>query len=253
MERSIEKCDIFDFMADFVGLTVLHPGGFKATSRLAELCHIGKDTKVLDIACGKGTSAVYLAQRYGCQVVGIDIADHLIAQAIALAKRKGLEGRVSFRVADALDLPYDDGEFDVAFSQAILILVPDKKKAIQEALRVTRPGGYLGWLELSWQKEPTEEFIKKAVSEICAFCMRNAMTFEGWTNLFVDAGLRELRTITSKMESPSMIRDEGPLNAIKVIFKWLTNTRIRRRMNAINKFFADNAEYFGYGIYVGRR
>jgi cyclopropane fatty-acyl-phospholipid synthase-like methyltransferase len=46
-------------MADIVGMTVLHPGVWKVTERLAELCQIDKDSRVLDIACGKGTSAIY--------------------------------------------------------------------------------------------------------------------------------------------------------------------------------------------------
>jgi len=54
-------------MANVVGMTVLHPGGLKATERSADLCHIDKDSRALDIACGKGTSAVYLARKYGCQ------------------------------------------------------------------------------------------------------------------------------------------------------------------------------------------
>jgi len=61
----------------------------------------------------------------------------LIAQAVGLAKKKGSEDKVNFRVADAMNLPYPDNEFDVAFSQAILVLLPDKNKAIKEALRVT--------------------------------------------------------------------------------------------------------------------
>jgi cyclopropane fatty-acyl-phospholipid synthase-like methyltransferase len=72
-------------------MTVLHPGGFEATDRLAKLCHINRDTRVLDIACGKGTSAVYLAKKYGCKVEGIDSDKNLITQARNLAKRKGLE------------------------------------------------------------------------------------------------------------------------------------------------------------------
>jgi hypothetical protein len=53
-QNDIRECDIFDFMATHVGLTVIHPGGLKATSTLAEACGIDKITRVVDIACGKG-------------------------------------------------------------------------------------------------------------------------------------------------------------------------------------------------------
>ena len=51
------QCDIFEFMARHVGLTVIHPGGLAATSRLAETCGIGVGDRVLDLGCGKDDGA----------------------------------------------------------------------------------------------------------------------------------------------------------------------------------------------------
>ena len=255
-ECSIETCDIFDFMAEHVGLTVLHPGGFEATQELANACHIGAQIRVLDNACGKGTSAVYLAQKYGCQVVGIDIADHLIAQAKDLAKRKGMERLVSFRVADALDLPFSDGEFDVAVSQAMLVLVSDKKKAIQESLRVVKAGGRIGSVELSWKQPPTPEFLKAVSDVICAKCMLNVQIFEEWEKLFSEAGASQLETIKHSMKfdgMTGMTANEGLANTIRVMLRYLTNSRIRKRMDTMDRFFKAHTQYFGYGIYVGTK
>lgn len=75
---SIDKCDIFDFMAKYVGLSVLHPGGFDSTKRLLNKCKIDKSKRVLDIACGKGTTSILIAKKYGCKVVGIDNCPDLI-------------------------------------------------------------------------------------------------------------------------------------------------------------------------------
>jgi cyclopropane fatty-acyl-phospholipid synthase-like methyltransferase len=101
----IEQCDIFDFMANHVGLTVIHPGGFDATRKLLGSCHIDKSSKILDIGCGKGTTSILLAQEYGCKVVGLDLSEDLLSQATTLVKRKGLEHKVSFRVGNALNMP----------------------------------------------------------------------------------------------------------------------------------------------------
>jgi len=243
-------------MARHVGMTVIHPGGFAATRKLAEACHLDSKMKVVDIACGKGTSAVYLAEKYGCQVVGLDICEDLIAHATHLAKSKGLEGKVSFQVGDALSMPFPDNEFDAAISQAMLVLVDDKRKAIQEALRVTKPGGYLGWLELSWRAEPTEQFIKEVSTVICAYCMSNAHTYEGWKSLLTGLGVRELNTITGTMDfrgMRGMITNEGLMNTFKIALRYATNGRVRKRMMTMNRFFKEHANYFGYGIYVGRK
>jgi len=97
----------------FWGVTK-HMGGQKATEELVELCHIGKDKYVLEIGSGVGTTAVYLAKRHGCRVVGVDISERMVEWARKRAKRQGLEDRVEFRVADAQDLPFEDGLFDAA-------------------------------------------------------------------------------------------------------------------------------------------
>ncbi len=253
---TIEKCDIFDFMAKYVGLSVLHPGGFDATKKLAHACKIGRDTKVLDIACGKGTSAIFLAKEFSCQVEGVDISEDLIEEARTFATRTGVAEKVSFQVGDALDLAYSENEFDVAVSQAMLILVGDKSKAIQEAKRVVKPGGYAGWLELSWKKQPPKEFMDAVSNKICAYCMTNVLTFEDWENLFKDAGFSHVEIIKSSMDVSGvrgMIRDEGIGNVIKVISKYLFNPRVRKRMNNLNAFMNSNPEYFGYGIYIARK
>lgn len=49
---TVSKCDIFDFMAKHVGMTVIHPGGFAATRQLIKALGISRDSRVIDIACG---------------------------------------------------------------------------------------------------------------------------------------------------------------------------------------------------------
>ena len=254
---SIEKCDVLDFMSNTVGMTVLHPGGLSATRQMAEACQIGPQTRVLDNACGSGSTAVYLAQKYGCQVVGVDISKEMVAQATALVRQKGLERQVSFREADALALPFSADEFDVVVSQAMLILVSDKKQAVREALRVTRPGGRLGWIELSWKQPPTSEFLQTVSDVLCGYCMLNAQTFHGWETLFLEAGARQLKTMPSASMQMSGMRgwlaDEGLLNASRIMYRYLANDRIRKRMDTMRRVFKENSQYFGYGIYLGQK
>jgi ubiquinone/menaquinone biosynthesis C-methylase UbiE len=59
-------------MAQHVGLTVIHPGGLSATSELAEASGLREGGHILDLGCGKGTTAIYLARKYGCDVTGVD-------------------------------------------------------------------------------------------------------------------------------------------------------------------------------------
>jgi len=252
--NSVTKCDIFDFMAKHVGMTVIHPGGFEATNQLIQSLKISSDSKVIDIACGKGTSAMLIAEKYGCHVVAIDIDEKLIEEAKHLTKKKGLENKITYHVGDALKLPFKDNEFDVAISQAMLVLVDDKIKAIQEANRVIKKGGTAGWLELSWKKEITKDFIEKVSMVICAYCMTNVTTFEGWKKTFIDAGINNLNVIPLDFNPNSggfigMMKDEGFFRTLSIMFNIMKNKEIKNRVKIMNNFFKENSEVFGCGIY----
>ena len=130
----------FDFAAE-VGLTK-HIGGLEATEALIELCHIGKGSYVLDVGCGVGATPCYLAKRYDCRVVGVDISARMVERSRERAEREKVADVVEFRVADAQDLPFDDDLFDAVITESVTAFPEDKQKAVDEYARVTKPGGF---------------------------------------------------------------------------------------------------------------
>jgi SAM-dependent methyltransferase len=102
---------------------------------IAELAEVGSGTQVLDVAAGDGNVAVACAAR-GATVSACDLAPAMAARGRA---RCG-EG-VEWAVADALDLPYGDGSFDVVVSAFGAALAPHPARMVSELVRVTRPGG----------------------------------------------------------------------------------------------------------------
>jgi len=74
-QESLKQCCARLYESDIARLLLgesFHPGGLKLTQRLGEILGLGPDSRVLDVASGKGTSAIFLAQRFGCEVVGVD-------------------------------------------------------------------------------------------------------------------------------------------------------------------------------------
>jgi ubiquinone/menaquinone biosynthesis C-methylase UbiE len=249
-----KDCDMFDFMSKQVGLKVLHPGGITATRELIKLLAPARKMKVLDIGCGKGHTSVYLAKKYGCQVFGIDILEESIEEAKKYALKHRVSHLVNFKVADAHNLPFDNGEFDITFSEAVLILTNDKHKVIKEASRVLKQGGKSGWLELSWKEIPSKEFREKASKEICAKCISNVVTFEMHENDIKEGGFPKVQVEKFDMQYRGlfgMFKDEGIWNGLKVAYKNLSNPKIRKRMIRLDQFFKSHPEYLGYGIYIG--
>lgn len=102
------------------------------------LCEITHGTKVLDVACGAGQTALPMA-RSGANVTGIDIASNLIEVARKRAQEEGLS--IQFDEGDAEQLPYEDGNFDVVFSLIGAMFAPQPHKVATELARVCRPGG----------------------------------------------------------------------------------------------------------------
>lgn len=96
--------------------------------------------RVLDICCGAGTNAVYLAKK-GFEVAGIDISSRAIEYAREKARREGVLLRLV--VGNFLELPFEDGEFDFVFDMGCFHHVRpwDREKFLGEVHRVLRMGG----------------------------------------------------------------------------------------------------------------
>ena len=125
-----------------------HYGGLAANDRLAELADITASTHVLDVCCGMGGPARYLAHKYGCRVTGNDLTQSRADGATRLSAMAGLDDRVTFRQGNALDLAFADGTFDVVISQESFCHIPDKDRLIAECVRVLKPGGRMAFTDI---------------------------------------------------------------------------------------------------------
>jgi SAM-dependent methyltransferase len=101
---------------------------------------VGKGTKVLDVGCGDGTTALPAA-RLGADVLGVDIASNLVAAGEARAAAEGLDN-VHFQQGDASDLVgLDDDRFDLVLSVFGAMFAPRPFDVAKEMVRVAKPGG----------------------------------------------------------------------------------------------------------------
>jgi len=255
------KTTIFDFQAE-VGLTK-QLGGRKATDELIELCHIDKGSYVLDVGCGAGVTPSFIAKRYGCRVVGVDISEGMIERSKERSKREGVADRVEFRVADAQDLPFEDDLFDAVITESVTAFPEDKQRAVNEYVRVTKPGGYVGLSESTWLKvPPPPELVAWASQDLGATV--KPLTSGDWVGLLEGAGLREIvvRTyeITTQNEARGILRRYGCRGMLGVLCRTLS---LYARSPAYRRFVKEVREdgvtpenldeYFGYGLYVGRK
>lgn len=128
---------------DLAPVDEFHVRGREATVELARHAALTPDLHVLDVGCGLGGSARYLAAEHRCRVTGIDLTQEYVDVANALARMVGLSDRVACRQASALDLPFDADTFDVVWTEHVQMNIADKLTFYREIARVTRPGGTL--------------------------------------------------------------------------------------------------------------
>ncbi len=254
-----EKALYFDVQADF-GITK-HMGGLKSTRELLSLCHIQEGQLVLDVGCGIGSTACYIAKNHGCRVVGIDISERMVARSKDRAKREGLETRVEFRVADAQHLPFDDGLFDAVISESVTAFVEDKQRAVREYMRVVKPGGYVGLNEVTWRKTPAPELVK-----YISFIMARVdfLPPESWRQLLESSGLRDMEVRNYPFDARRQFLEENRQldlrEYFRAWFRFLTQSianpayrRFTKEVLSSPKNIFRFLRCIGYGIYVGRK
>ena len=116
--------------------------------RLVEACGIGPGMRVLDVAAGTGNASIPAAQR-GADVTASDLTPELLEAGRRRAEAEGVE--LDWVVADAENLPFDDGSFDVVMSSIGAMFAPHHQQVADQLVRVCRPGGTIGLL--SWTPE----------------------------------------------------------------------------------------------------
>lgn len=131
-----------------------HMGGYTATDELHDLCHLDQAQEVLDVGCGIGVGPAYIAKKFGCRVMAVDLSEDMLKWAQQRAERESVSEIIEFRQADVRSLPFEDNRFDAVLVESVLAFVEDKRTAIDELLRVTKPGGYIGLNESYWTEMP---------------------------------------------------------------------------------------------------
>jgi hypothetical protein len=193
--EEIKSCCAEAYSKDIVAMLLgdsYHPGGTALTRRLADRLALTQGMRVLDVASGRGTTALLLAETYGVQAAGVDYAPANTALAQGAAEAAGLAHRAVFTTGDAEHLPYDDGIFDAVVCECALCTFPDKAQAAAEFARVLKPGGRLGITDVTADTGRLPSELHGLTARIA--CIADARPLNEYAETLATAGLRTLTT-----------------------------------------------------------
>jgi hypothetical protein len=190
----------------------LHPGGLALTNRLARLMGVQPGDWVVDLASGRGASAMAVSRVFRCKVVGVEFGRAAVAEAQAKAEAQpsmlqepALETTAAskakgsyFIQGDAERPPLRLGFFDALFSECSMSLFLDKPKAIADAVRLLRPGGKFGLSDVTVAPGSLPKELDGAVGRI--LCLSDALDVEGYAQLLEGAGLRVILKVAATTE-----------------------------------------------------
>jgi SAM-dependent methyltransferase len=254
---SVERAeDYFEFLAK-LGLTK-HYGSLDATRELVHLTQIQTGQLVLDLGCGVGATPIFLAREINPRIIGADLIERMLQDALQRADNQQVGKMISFLAADARILPFPDDCFDVVLLESVNVFFDDKIGAFREYLRVIKPGGYLGITEMVWLQPPTQayqEMFKRA-----AFVSTHLP--QEWMDLMVEAGFADIvgngYPIDPTRESKGRLQRYGLGNILGTLPRIL---RLLLTDKSSRMFFKDGTSnlsreifnYVGYGVFAGKK
>jgi SAM-dependent methyltransferase len=205
---------------DLAPLDQFHGGGKASTERLANLAGLTPGTRVLDVGGGLGGPARTLAAQFGCLVTLVDPTATYLEASELLTERLGLSDRLTHRRGSALDLPIEDGAFDLVWTQNSGMQIEDKARLYAEFHRVLKSGGRLAIQEpmagpvqppiypLMWATDPSMSFLRTP-DEMLAVITAAGFVKRAWN----DDSLLIGRAVTSMPTIPRLVMGDA-LDAI---------------------------------------
>jgi len=240
-----------------VGITK-HLGGFKATNELLTLCHVQDAKNILYVGSGIGVGPAYIARKFDCRVMAVDISDKMLSWTVQRALEEGVSMKIETRLANILDLPFENDRFDAVLVESVLAFVETKEKAILECLRVIHPGGYIGFNEVFWTEHPSPEMIEANRRIQMGI---DLLQLKEWKNLWESIPLSERMiktyTVEMKRETKDRVQWVGwrwSLRAAgRLIRLYFSNPLARQAIKSQTKETSLSYKSMGFGLFSGQK
>jgi len=257
MKKNKQNINDMDY-SSFVGLIKERnrpSGGIKTVHDVAINALIDKNKKILEIGSNTGFTSVNMSLLTGCKSVGVDINQNSVTESIRYAKENNITKSVKFICADTRKLPFKDGEFDIIWVSNVTSFIAEKESAIQEYIRVLRPGGTLVVVPIYYIKPVPDTIINEVSKAIGSLVEKWDKGY--WLKLFIDTSNKQGVNLELYYE-----KDFKYLDRTNIIPKYVSDiidknikdesieikAQINKRFQYFMNLFNENLQYCGFSI-----
>lgn len=232
----------------------IHVGGEVQTDIMARKAGVNKDKSLLDVCSALGGPARYLARKFGCRVTGLDATIRMVNEATLRTEKEGLSHLVTYKLGNALDMPFKSGSFDIVWGQDAWCYVTDKERLIREAHRVLRTGGiivFTDWIQAGNMTENEWEIL----NNFMAFPYMESL--DGYEQILKEAGfvITEKEDMTPDFAQYCRIYQDRVRNELKdAIISNYGSEMFKAADNGLASWVkAANERKVGWGRIIGRK
>lgn len=230
------------------------PGSDDETIKALELTRMGhkEDLKIADIGCGTGSHTIVLAQNTHGQIVGVDVFPEFLDKLEGKARALGLQDQVTTLESSMEDLPFDNEEFDIIWSEGAIYNM-GFEAGVKSWSDYLKTGGYLCISEVTWisDSRPTEleNFWRQEYPEVdkasrkINFLEDNGFTLAGYFYLNQDSWLKNYYEPMNERFSSFLERHNNSETARAVVKEYKTEIEDYQKYK----------NYYSYGFYVARK
>jgi len=233
---------------DLAPVDEFHIGGRLATEKFLSQLNFSQQDHILDVGCGLGGAARYVANKYNNRVTGIDLTEEYVETGNALCAWVKLDKHVRLHQGSALSMPFPDEVFDGAYMMHVAMNIEDKAQLFSEIYRVLRPGASFGVYDVMRNKEgelvyPVPWAAEESTSNLATLDQYKHALFDAGFEVAKEDNRREFaleffKQLRSKTES----NDGPPALGLHTLMQESTVIKINNMIHNLEKDYVAPVE-----------
>jgi cyclopropane fatty-acyl-phospholipid synthase-like methyltransferase len=244
------------------GVKTRHEAVVKENEVVASYLNLKPGMKILDLGCGIGGTAMFMAKRYGVNVVGVTLDPNQVEIGEKLIKKHGLQTRVVVKEMDFMNLSFENNYFDGVYGIESVCYAYPKTQLFKHVIKTLKPGGKFVIADGYKAHSPINDFEVKIIKDFCeGFVLPELLMAREVSKYLKTVGFENIKFTSKKNDIALSVKHFGRIGLyvlpIVNLFQWSNIAFIKAlRLNALALERAYKAYELGfaeYGIHVATK